>query len=215
MSVSNTLFASLLAVLAAYLIGSLSFAVIVSRAMGLADPRGYGSRNPGATNVLRSGNKTAAVLTLLLDALKGFVPVLLVRLFGARFGLGEGAVALVGVAAFLGHLWPLFFRFHGGKGVATAAGVLFAFNPLLGAATALTWLIIAFFFRYSSLAAIVAAAFAPFYQLLIWGGGPLALAIVAIGLLLVWRHRANIARLFAGKEGKLGVKARIDAHGRM
>jgi glycerol-3-phosphate acyltransferase PlsY len=194
------------AVIAAYLIGSLSFAVIVSRAMGLNDPRSYGSGNPGATNVLRSGNKTAAILTLLLDALKGYVPVLLVVLFGARFGLREGTVALVGLAAFVGHLWPVFFRFQGGKGVATAAGVLLAFNPWLGAATLLTWIIIAGFFRYSSLAALVAAVFAPFYQLLIWDGGPLAGAIVVMSLLLVWRHLPNIQKLFAGKESKLGSK---------
>ena len=151
-----------LATLAAYLIGSLSFAVIVSRAMGLNDPRTYGSGNPGATNVLRSGNKAAAVLTLLLDALKGFVPVVLVDQFGSRFGLGEGTVALVALAAFLGHLWPVFFRFQGGKGVATAAGVLLGLNPWLGLATLATWVIIAAFFRYSSLAALVAAVFAPF-----------------------------------------------------
>jgi glycerol-3-phosphate acyltransferase PlsY len=194
------------AVIAAYLIGSLSFAVIVSRAMGLNDPRSYGSGNPGATNVLRSGNKTAAILTLLLDALKGYVPVLLVVLFGARFGLREGTVALVGLAAFVGHLWPVFFRFQGGKGVATAAGVLLAFNPWLGAATLLTWIIIAGFFRYSSLAALVAAVFAPFYQMLIWDGGPLAGAIVVMSLLLVWRHLPNIQKLIAGKESKLGSK---------
>src|SRR3954451_10232862 len=173
-----------LATLFAYLIGSLSFAVVVSRAMGLKDPRTYGSQNPGATNVLRSGNKTAAILTLLLDALKGFVPVALVQFWGDRYGLGEGTVALVSLAAFLGHLWPVFFRFQGGKGVATAAGVLLGINPWLGAATLLTWLIIAFFLRYSSLASIVAAVFAPFYQLLIWGAGPIAPAILAMSLLL-------------------------------
>jgi len=197
---------TLAAVLAAYLVGSLSFAVIVSRAMGLSDPRSYGSGNPGATNVLRSGNKTAAILTLLLDALKGYVPVLLVVLFGARAGFGEGTVALVGLAAFVGHLWPVFFRFQGGKGVATAAGVLLAFNPWLGAATLLTWVIIAAFFRYSSLAALVAAVFAPVYQLLIWDGGPLAGAIVVMSLLLVWRHMPNIQKLIAGTESKLGSK---------
>jgi len=196
-----------LAALAAYLIGSLSFAVIVSRAMGLNDPRTYGSGNPGATNVLRSGNRAAAVLTLVLDALKGFVPVLIADQFGGRIGLGEGTTALVGLAAFLGHLWPVFFHFKGGKGVATAAGVLFGFNPWLGAATLLSWLIIAFFFRYSSLAAIVAAAFAPFYQLLIWGGGPLAFSIAVMSLLLVWRHSANIRKLLAGTESKLGQKS--------
>ncbi len=195
---------SLLAVLAAYLVGSLSFAVIVSRAMGLADPRGYGSGNPGATNVLRSGNRAAAGLTLALDALKGFVPVWLAVKFGAHFGLGEWSVALVGLAAFLGHLWPLFFKFHGGKGVATAAGVLLGLNPLLGLATLATWVIIAAFFRYSSLASLVAALFAPFYQLLIWGVQPMLLTIVAMTLLLVWRHEGNIRKLLAGKESKLG-----------
>jgi acyl phosphate:glycerol-3-phosphate acyltransferase len=197
----------LAAAVAAYLIGSLSFAVIVSRAMGLNDPRSYGSGNPGATNVLRSGNKLAAILTLLFDALKGWLPVWLVARFGEPYGLGEGAVALVGLGAFLGHLWPVFFRFHGGKGVATAAGVLLAFNPWLGLATLLTWVIIAVFFRYSSLAALVAAVFAPFYQMLIWGFGPIALATAAMGALLVWRHAPNIRKLMAGTESKLGQKA--------
>jgi glycerol-3-phosphate acyltransferase PlsY len=199
---------SSLAVLAAYLIGSLSFAVIVSRVMGLSDPRTYGSGNPGATNVLRSGNKKAAVLTLLFDALKGFVPVAAAAFFGSRYGLGEGTVALVGLAAFLGHLWPVFFGFKGGKGVATAAGVLFGLQPLLGLATLATWAIIAFFFRYSSLASIVSAAFAPFYQLLIWGGGPVAGVVALMGLLLVWRHMANIHKLLAGTESKIGQKAK-------
>jgi len=196
-----------LAALAAYLIGSLSFAVIISRLMGLNDPRTYGSGNPGATNVLRSGNKLAAILTLVFDALKGYVPVLLVALYGPAYGLGEGAAALVGLAAFLGHLWPVFFRFQGGKGVATAAGVLFGLNPWLGVATLLTWVIIAAFFRYSSLAAIVSAAFAPFYELLIWGGGPIAGAVALMGLLLIWRHSANIQKLLKGTESKLGQKA--------
>ena len=197
-----------LAVFAAYLIGSLSFAVIVSRLMGLNDPRTYGSGNPGATNVLRSGNKAAAVLTLLLDAMKGFVPVLLVKEFGAPYGLYEGTLALVAVAAFLGHLWPLFFHFKGGKGVATAAGVLLGLNPWLGLATLATWIIIAVFTRYSSLAAIVAAVFAPFYQVLIWGGGPIAVAVFVMGALLIWRHAANIQKLLNGTESKLGQKAR-------
>ena len=196
-----------IATLAAYLIGSLSFAVIVSRAMGLHDPRSYGSGNPGATNVLRSGNKAAAVLTLVLEALKGFVPVVLVMRFGAPIGLDEGTVALVGLAAFVGHLWPVFFHFKGGKGVATAAGVLLALNPWLGAATLATWVIIAAFTRYSSLAAIVAAAFAPFYQILIWGGGPVAVAVMLMGGLLIWRHRGNIQKLMKGTESKLGQKS--------
>ena len=202
----ETLF-PVLAALVGYLIGSLSFAVIVSRAMGLSDPRSYGSGNPGATNVLRSGNKAAAILTLVFDALKGYLPVLAVLIWGPRFGLGEGTAALVGLAAFLGHLWPVFFRFQGGKGVATAAGVIFGLNPLLGVATLATWLIIGWFSRYSSLAAIVSAAFAPMYQLLIWEAGPAALALIIMGLLLVWRHSANIKKLLAGTESKLGQKA--------
>jgi len=202
---------AVLATLAAYLIGSLSFAVIVSRAMGLADPRSYGSGNPGATNVLRSGSKAAAVVTLLLDAAKGWLPVMLVKWFGPDYGLGEGTQALVGVAAFLGHLWPVFFRFKGGKGVATAAGVLLAFEPWLGVAALATWLIIAVFFRYSSLASIVAAVFAPAYYLLGHGvgwtaSGAKALAMGAMGLLLIYRHRENIRRLLAGTESRLGSK---------
>ncbi len=202
---------AVLATLAAYLIGSLSFAVIVSRAMGLADPRSYGSGNPGATNVLRSGSKAAAIVTLLLDAAKGWLPVMLVKWFGPDHGLGEGTQALVGVAAFLGHLWPVFFRFQGGKGVATAAGVLLAFEPWLGVAALATWLIIAVFFRYSSLASIVAAVFAPAYYLLGHGvgwtaSGAKALAMGAMGLLLIYRHRENIRRLLAGTESRLGSK---------
>jgi len=207
-----TLFYSLVAILAAYLIGSLSFAVIVSRLFGLADPRSYGSRNPGATNVLRSGNRHAAALTLALDALKGYVPVWLALALAPRFGWAETTIGFVGLAAFLGHLWPVYFRFEGGKGVATAAGVLMAFNPWLGLATVLTWVIIAAFFRYSSLASIVAALFAPFYQLLIWDVSPLVLAIAVMSLLLVWRHSANIRKLLAGTETKLGQKASAPAH---
>ncbi|MDZ7592012.1 MAG: glycerol-3-phosphate 1-O-acyltransferase PlsY [Rubrivivax sp.] len=199
--------AALLAMSAAYLVGSLSFAVLISRVMGLADPRSYGSRNPGATNVLRSGNRAAAVLTLALDALKGYVPVLLVLVYGPRFGLGETAAAFAGLAAFLGHLWPVFFRFQGGKGVATAAGVLMALNPWLGLATLATWVIIAAFFRYASLASVVAAVFAPFYQALIWGLEPGILALIGMSLLLVWRHEGNIRKLIAGTESKLGQKA--------
>jgi acyl phosphate:glycerol-3-phosphate acyltransferase len=191
-----------LAVVAAYLVGSLSFAVIVSRLMGLADPRSYGSRNPGATNVLRSGNRTAAVLTLAFDALKGFLPVLA----ALRFGASETQAGWVGLAAFVGHLWPVFFRFHGGKGVATAAGVLIALQPLLGLATLVTWILIAAFFRYSSLASLAAAAFAPFYQALIWGVEPVLLPLAAMSLLLVWRHEGNIRKLLAGTESKLGSR---------
>lgn len=196
-----------LAIVAAYLVGSLSFAVIISRVMGLADPRSYGSRNPGATNVLRSGNKAAAILTLAFDALKGYVPVVLALVFGPRFGLGEGTAAFVGLAAFLGHLWPVFFRFEGGKGVATAAGALLGLNPWLGLATLATWIVIAAFFRYSSLASIVSAVFAPFYQALIWGAEPALLAIAIMSVLLVWRHEGNIRKLLAGTESRLGQKA--------
>ncbi len=195
------------ALVGGYLIGSLSFAVIVSRVMGLSDPRSYGSKNPGATNVLRSGNRAAAVLTLALDALKGFVPVLLVLWLGPRIGLGETTAAFAGLAAFAGHVWPVFFGFQGGKGVATAAGVLVALNPWLGLATLLTWAIIAGFFRYSSLASLVAAVFAPFYQALIWGVEPSILALIGMSLLLIWRHQGNIAKLLAGTESKLGQKA--------
>jgi acyl phosphate:glycerol-3-phosphate acyltransferase len=199
---------SALMVLGAYLVGSLSFAVIVSRSMGLADPRSYGSGNPGATNVLRSGNKAAAMATLALDAAKGFVPVFVALLLAERFGWGNGTIALSGLAAFLGHLWPVFFKFEGGKGVATAAGVLFGFNPLLGAATVVSWALIAAFFRYSSLASLVAAVFALFYQMLIWGGGVFALAIAVMCALLVWRHQGNIKKLLAGTESKIGQKAK-------
>ena len=204
-----------LATALAYLLGSLSFAVIVSRAMGLSDPRTFGSKNPGATNVLRSGNKAAAVATLLLDAAKGWLPVVLVRWFGAPYGLEEGTQALVGLAAFVGHLWPVFFRFQGGKGVATALGVLLGFSGWLGLATAATWLIIAFFFRYSSLAALVAAVFAPLFYLL--GGGvawyaerSILAAMVVMSALLLWRHKDNIARLVQGTESRLGQGKKKD-----
>ncbi len=200
-----------LAALAAYLIGSLSFAVIVSRAMGLSDPRSYGSGNPGATNVLRSGSKKAAIATLVLDAFKGWLPVMLVKWFGEPYGLGEGTQAMVGLAAFLGHLFPVFFGFKGGKGVATAVGVLLAFQPWLALATLLTFAIIVFFFRYVSLASIIAAVFAPVYYLL--GNGvawtasePKVWALVAMGILLIWRHTENLRRLIAGTESKLGSK---------
>jgi glycerol-3-phosphate acyltransferase PlsY len=200
-----------IAIVLAYLAGSLSFAVVVSRAMGLADPRTYGSKNPGATNVLRSGSKAAAIVTLLLDAVKGWLPVIIVQVWGERWGLGDGTEALVGLAAFLGHLWPVFFRFQGGKGVATAAGVIIAFNPWLGLASLATWLIIAFFFRYSSLASIVTAVFAPVYYLfgsgVAWEApGMKVLALAVMAVLLVWRHADNINRLFAGKESRLGAR---------
>ncbi len=199
---------SVLMVLVGYLVGSLSFAVIVSRSMGLADPRSYGSGNPGATNVLRSGNKAAAIATLALDALKGYVPVLAAVVLAERYGWGDTTIALTGLAAFLGHLWPLFFKFKGGKGVATAAGVLFGLNPFLGLATLASWALIAAFFRYSSLASLVATVFALFYQLLIWGGGVFALVIAVMCVLLFWRHQGNIKKLLAGTESKIGQKAK-------
>ncbi len=205
--------ALVVAVLASYLVGSLSFAVIISRVMGLADPRSYGSKNPGATNVLRSGNRAAALLTLAFDALKGFVPVLLVLAFGARWGLGESEAAFAGLAAFVGHLWPVFFRFQGGKGVATAAGVLMALNPWpLGLLTLASWVLVAAFFRYSSLASLVAAAFAPFCFALAFGAEPALLAVAAMSLLLVWRHEGNIRKLLAGTESRLGQKAAPHGH---
>jgi acyl phosphate:glycerol-3-phosphate acyltransferase len=202
---------SILAAIAAYLTGSLSFAVIVSRLMGLKDPRTFGSKNPGATNVLRSGNKAAAVVTLLLDAVKGLLPVLLVKWFGKPWGLEEGTMAMVGFAAFAGHLWPVFFRFKGGKGVATFIGVVFGIDLVLGIATAATWAIIAFFFRYSSLASLVSAMFALAYYLLgnrvqWYADARIAVALFAMAMLLGYRHRENIARLLQGKESKLGAK---------
>ncbi|MEJ8851100.1 glycerol-3-phosphate 1-O-acyltransferase PlsY [Variovorax rhizosphaerae] len=202
---------SVVAIIASYLLGSLSFAVIVSKAMGMADPRSYGSGNPGATNVLRSGNKAAALATLLLDAIKGWLPVFLIQHYGAAWGMDMGIAALAGLAAFLGHLYPVFFGFQGGKGVATAAGVLLGLDWLLGLATGGTWLIVALFFRYSSLASLAAALFAPAYYLL--GGGIVwkldataFVAMVGMSLLLAWRHRENIQRLLAGTESKLGSK---------
>ncbi len=206
-------FKILAVVLAAYLIGSLSFAVIVSRVMGLDDPRSYGSKNPGATNVLRSGSKKAAAATLLLDAFKGWLPVWIVSHWGASWGLGDGALAAVGIAAFLGHLFPVFFRFKGGKGVATAAGVLIGLEPLLGLATLGSWLFVALVLKYSSLAAVVAALFAPGFYILAsgeswawYGSAPVALAVSLMSLLLLWRHRGNISRLLSGQEGRIGSK---------
>ena len=199
----------MLAALAAYLLGSIAFAIVVSRALGLSDPRSFGSGNPGATNVLRSGSKLAAVLTLLLDAAKGWLPVWLATLAQARGELDAAAVPLVALAVFLGHLYPVFFGFRGGKGVATAAGVLLAINPWLGLATLATWLIVALFTRYSSAAALAAAAFAPLYfwfgSGLAWPASPPLLAAVgAIALLIVWRHRGNVAKLLAGTESRIG-----------
>ena len=203
-----------LATLLAYLVGSLSFAVIVSRVMGLHDPRSYGSKNPGATNVLRSGSKTAAAVTLLLDALKGWLPVVLVRWFGKPYGLDDGTLALVALAAFLGHLFPVYFRFKGGKGVATALGVLVGINPWLGLAVCASWVIIAFFFRFSSLASLVAAIFAPVYYVM--GAGvawyvarPVLLSMVVMTGLLIWRHSENISRLIKGTESRLGNRKNL------
>lgn len=203
------MFEPLLAIVVAYLFGSLSFAVIVSRLMGLSDPRTYGSGNPGATNVLRSGNKAAAALTLLLDALKGWLPVWWVAHWGADWGLGDATLAPVALAAFVGHVFPVFFRFQGGKGVATAAGVLIGIQPWLGVATLATWVIVVFFSRISSLGAICAAVFAPFFYVLgsdvAWPARPgMAIAIAAMGGFLLYRHSANISRLLAGTEPRIG-----------
>jgi acyl phosphate:glycerol-3-phosphate acyltransferase len=199
------------AVLTAYLLGSLTFAVFVCKLLGLPDPRTYGSKNPGSSNVLRSGSKIAALLTLLLDALKGYIPVLLIQLYGANYGMAEGTIALAGLAAFFGHLYPVFFKFKGGKGVATAAGVIFAIHWPLCLATLGTWLIIAYFFRYSSLAALVSALFVPVYYLMGDGAAwnaetPIAMALVVMSAMLIYAHRANITRLLTGTESRLGKK---------
>lgn len=207
MNPNDAIWHDLLAIAAAYLIGSVSFAVVVSRLMGLADPHTYGSGNPGATNVLRTGNRTAAALTLAGDVLKGVVAVALARWLAPAFGLAAVTIVLVGLAAFVGHLYPVFHRFKGGKGVATAGGVLLALAPVHGIATLATWLIIAFFFRYSSLAALVSAVFAPFYWVLLYGASVQVLPILAMSALLIWRHRGNIANLLAGKESRIGGKA--------
>ena len=195
----------------AYALGSVSFAIVVSRFMGLDDPRTYGSQNPGATNVLRSGNKKAAIATLLFDALKGFVPVYAVNVWGPAWGLDDRAVALVAISAFIGHLWPVFFRFQGGKGVATAAGVLFGVEPVLGLLVMLTWLAVAFVTRYSSLAALLASILSPAYYLLgdqmLWITSEAELlAVMAMSILLVMRHKDNITRLLSGQESKIGAK---------
>ena len=193
--------------IAAYLIGSISFAVVVSKAFGLSDPRTYGSKNPGATNVLRSGNKKAAVLTLIGDGFKGWLAVWLAMKFGPQYGIDDTGIALVTIAVFLGHLWPVFFRFVGGKGVATALGILLALNVWLGVATLVTWLVIAYAFRYSSLAALIASVFAPFYYGLLFGSADgILLAVLAMSALLIYRHRKNISNLLAGKESKIGSK---------
>lgn len=198
---------TLLFVIAAYLIGSISFAVVMSRLFGLSDPRTYGSKNPGATNVLRSGNKKAAIATLIGDAVKGWFAVWLALLLAPRYGVDELGIALVALAVFLGHLYPIFFRFKGGKGVATALGVLFGISLWLGLGTLATWLIIAYAFRYSSLAALIAALFAPFFYGLMEGVDALFGAIVVMSALLIWRHSGNISNLLAGKESRIGSKA--------
>jgi len=194
----------------AYVIGSISFAVIVSKSMGLPDPYSYGSGNPGATNVLRTGNKQAAVLTLIGDGAKGFVAVLLARLILGDASLTQtlNSWVLCGVvlAVFLGHLFPIFHGFRGGKGVATACGILFGINWVLGLATLSTWLIVAFFTRYSSLAAICAAIFGPVYCVFLFGVGPMGLTLTAVCVFLLWRHRNNIVKLLDGSETRIGSK---------
>lgn len=186
-----------------YLVGSLSFAVIVSRIFGLADPRTYGSGNPGATNVLRSGNKAAAILTLVFDAVKGYVPVVVAQ----QMGLSEWVIAAAGLGAFIGHLWPVFFKFEGGKGVATAAGVLLGYSGALGGLVLLVWISMAVIFRYSSLAALTASLAAPLIQYWLMGLNTMTGCVIVMSALLIWRHEANIRKLLAGQESKLGQKA--------
>jgi len=204
--------ATIVFVVSAYLIGSLSFAVIVSRLFGLPDPHSYGSGNPGATNVLRTGRKLAAALTLAGDTGKGAVAVLLARHFAAAYGVDLTGIALVALAVFLGHVYPLFFRFKGGKGVATALGILCALNLWLGLATLASWLMIVLFFRMVSLASIIAAVFAPVYTAWLFGtASPLLPAVLAIAALLVYRHKENIHRLLAGKENRIGANKQDSA----
>jgi glycerol-3-phosphate acyltransferase PlsY len=200
----------LLAAVAAYLLGSIPFAILSSRLFGLADPRSYGSKNPGATNVLRSGNKAAAIVTLLGDASKGWLAVYMTRKYGTELGLDYSLsttlIGFVALAVFFGHLYPVFLRFKGGKGVATAAGVLLALDPLLGLATAGTWLFIAFALRYSSLAALIAAVAAPMYAAMFWGTDALVLVVGIIAMALVGKHWQNLQRLMAGSEPRIGGK---------
>ena len=196
----------LLAALAAYLLGSVPFAVVCSRLFGLADPRSYGSKNPGATNVLRSGNKAAAALTLLGDMAKGWLAVFLAQTFGPKFGFADGLVGAVALAVFFGHLFPIFLKFKGGKGVATAAGVLLALNPVLGLAVLATWLLVAYVSRYSSLAALIAAGLAPVYSALMNGVDGQFAVILLLGLALIAKHWQNLQRLMAGQESKIGSK---------
>jgi glycerol-3-phosphate acyltransferase PlsY len=194
----------------AYLIGSVSFAVVVSKCMRLPDPHSYGSGNPGATNVLRTGNKLAAVLTLIGDALKGYLAVMLARVLlgdeSLTSTLNSWLLCGVVIAVFLGHLFPIFHGFKGGKGVATACGILFGINWILGLATLSTWIIVAMFMRYSSLAALAAAVFGPIYFVFLFGLQPMGLALLIVCLLLIWRHRSNIQNLMNGTESRIGSK---------
>ena len=192
--------------LAAYCLGSVSFAVLVSRLMGLPDPRSYGSKNPGATNVLRTGNRLAAALTLIGDAAKGALAVGLTVLYTGESTISGYDAPIAGAMAFLGHLYPAFHGFKGGKGVATAAGVLLALNPWLGLATLATFGIIVAFFRMISLASVIAAFFSVFYAFFLFGAAPITPVVGAIALLLIWRHRENIARIARGAEPRLGEK---------
>jgi glycerol-3-phosphate acyltransferase PlsY len=193
-------------VLLAYLLGSISFGVLASRLFGLPDPRTYGSRNPGATNVLRSGKKAAAALTLLGDTGKGWLSVALARYLAPEWGITGEGIAAVALAVFLGHLFPLFLRFRGGKGVATALGVLLGFNPWMGLAAAATWLAVAAVSRISSLSALAAAVLAPVYAVYFLGWGASSMAVFIMSLLLVWRHKSNISSLMAGKEERIGER---------
>ncbi len=197
--------------LIAYLLGSVSFAVIASWLFKLPDPRTYGSRNPGATNVLRSGKKAAAVLTLLGDAGKGWLAVALAQYYAPIWGVGSEAVAVVVLAVFLGHVFPLFLSFHGGKGVATAVGVLLGLDIWLGVMAMATWLLVALIWRISSLSALVAAVLTPVYSFVVLGMGNTTLAVMLISMLLIWRHQSNIVNLLAGQEGKIGEKKAPDS----
>jgi glycerol-3-phosphate acyltransferase PlsY len=198
-------------ILAAYLIGSVSFAVLTSKVFGLPDPRTFGSKNPGATNVLRTGKKLAAAVTLLGDGAKGWLAVFLALRLAPVYGLGETVVAASAIAVFLGHVYPVFFGFHGGKGVATVLGILLALNPWLGLAALATWLLAAYMWRISSLSALIAAVFTPFYGWLWLQSGVLAAAVAALSLLLMWRHKSNIQNLLSGKEHAIGKTQPGDA----
>jgi glycerol-3-phosphate acyltransferase PlsY len=208
---------ALLLIPVAYLIGSISFAVVVSKCMRLPDPHTYGSGNPGATNVLRTGNKLAAVLTLIGDALKGYIAVMLARVLlgdeSLTSTMGSWVLSCVVIAVFLGHLFPIFHGFKGGKGVATACGILFGINWILGAATLSTWIIVAMFMRYSSLAALAAAVFGPIYFVFLFGFQPMGLALLVVCSLLIWRHRSNIQNLMNGTESRIGSKKKTLASG--